>query len=147
MQNHEGDPASMFEKLTAFIPKLKEGQFGEWIVDTQNDGSPEHPIQFPFIIYGKTVTDFVEAVYRFADTHPDMEVKSYGEILEEAGLKWDYGVMSKADVTDMSGRTVMALILGAIRADRFVEGTLLRFLDEGHIMKWLLRLKRIDEGA
>ena len=55
--------------------------------------------------------------------------------------------MSKADVTDMSSRTVMALILGAIRADRFVEGTLLKFLDEGHIMKWLLRLKRIDEGA
>ncbi|MCR4578056.1 MAG: DUF6508 domain-containing protein [Clostridiales bacterium] len=137
----------MFEALTAFIPKLKEGGFGEWVVDIQNDGSPEHPIRFPFIDYGKAVTDFMEAVYRFIDTHPAMELRSYSEILEEAGLKWNYAAMSKADVTDMDGRTVMALILGAIRADRFVDGTLLSFLKKGHIVKWLLRLERIDEGA
>ncbi len=65
----------MFEKLTAFIPKLQEGQFGEWIVDTKNDGSPEHPIQFPFVNFNNTVTAFVEAVYQFVDTRPAMELR------------------------------------------------------------------------
>ncbi len=137
----------MFEELTAFIPKLQEGQFGEWIVDTKNDGSPEHPIQFPFVNFNNTVTAFVEAVYRFVDTHPAMELRNYSATLEEAGLKWDYNVMSNADVTGLTGRTVMALILGAIRADRFCEGTLLSFLNEGHIIKWMQRLRQIDQEA
>ena len=137
----------MFEELTAYIPKLQEGQFGEWIVDTQNDGSPEHPIQFPFVNFNNTVTAFVEVVYRFVDTHPAMELRNYSATLEEAGLKWDYNVMSNADVTGLTGRTVMALILGAIRADRFCEGTLLSFFNEGHIIKWLQRLRQIDQEA
>lgn len=137
----------MFEELTAFIPKLQVGQFGVWIVDTKNDGSLEHPIQFPFVNFNNTVTAFVEAVYWFVDTHKAMDLRNYSAILEEAGLKWDYNVMSNADVTDLTGRTVMALILGAIRADRFCEGTLLRFFNEGHIVKWLQRLKQIDQEA
>ena len=137
----------MFEELTAYIPKLQERQFGEWIVDTKNDGSPEHPIQFPFVNFNNTVTAFVEVVYRFVDTHLPMDLRSYSAILEEAGLKWDYNVMSNADVTGLTGRTVMALILGAIRADRFCEGTLLSFFNEGHIIKWLKRLKQIDMEA
>ncbi len=137
----------MFEELTAYIPKLQEGQFGEWIVDTNNDGSPEHPIQFPFVNYIESVTAFMKAVYRFVDTHQAMDIRNYSAILEEADLKWDYTIMSNADVTDLTGRTVMALILGAIRADRFCEGTLLRFLNEGHIIKWLQRLKQIDLEA
>ena len=135
----------MFEEITAYIPKLQEGQFGEWIVDTKNDGSPEHPIQFPFVNYSESVTAFVKAVYQYVDTHPAMDLRTYSAILEEAGLKWDYSVMSNADVTDLTGRTVMALILGAIRADRFCEGTLLSFFNDGHIMKWLQRLKQIDQ--
>jgi hypothetical protein len=76
-----------------------------------------------------------------------MDIRNYSAILEEAGLKWDYTVMSNADVTGLTGRTLMALILGAIRADRFCEGTLLSFFNEGHIIKWLQRLKQIDLGT
>jgi hypothetical protein len=137
----------MFEELTVFIPKLQEGQFGEWIVDTQNDGSAEHPIQFPFVNFNNTVTAFVEAMYRFVDAHPAMDLQNYIAILEEAGLKWDYTIMSNTNVTDLTGRTVMALIIGTIRADRFCEGTLLSFFNEGHIIKWLQRLKQIDQEA
>ncbi len=110
-------------------------------------GSLEHPIQFPFVNYSESVTAFVKAVYRFVDTHPAMDIRNYSAILEEAGLKWDYTVMSNADVTGLTGRTLMALILGAIRADRFCEGTLLSFFNEGHIIKWLQRLKQIDLGT
>ena len=39
----------------------------------------------------------------------------------------------------------MALIIGAVRAERFCDGALLDFLDTGCILKWLQRLEEIDE--
>lgn len=52
--------------------------------------------------------------------------------------------MLKADVNDLSGKTIMALIMGAVRAERFCEGTLFTFFEEGAILKWLECLQRID---
>lgn len=48
------------------------------------------------------------------------------------------------DVTALDEKCIMALILGVIRADRFCEGTLLYFFENGIIDKWLLQLKSID---
>ena len=52
--------------------------------------------------------------------------------------------MRNADVSSLDGRTVMAMILGVIRADRFCEGALLAFLEDGIISKWLSRLYSLD---
>lgn len=40
----------------------------------------------------------------------------------------------------------MALIIGAIRAERFCNGALLGSFEDGSIRKWLERLKEIDGG-
>ena len=55
--------------------------------------------------------------------------------------------MSGADVSDFGGRTVMALLPGAVRAERFCDGALLGFLEDGSIIRWLLRLREIDNGG
>lgn len=52
--------------------------------------------------------------------------------------------MVKAEVDHLDAQCIIALILGAIRADRFGEGTLLAFLKDGFITKWLERLKTFD---
>ncbi len=36
-------------------------------------------------------------------------------------------------------------IVGAIRAERFCDGALLGFLENGCVVKWLERLKQIDD--
>ena len=54
--------------------------------------------------------------------------------------------MSEADVSNADGKLVMALLVGALRADRFCEGALLGFLKDGSVARWLERLKEIDEG-
>lgn len=33
----------MYESLTVLINEIKTDSIGEWIVDKENDGSPEHP--------------------------------------------------------------------------------------------------------
>ena len=38
---------SKFEQLTKYIAVLDGDNFGTWIIDRENDGTPEHPIQMP----------------------------------------------------------------------------------------------------
>ena len=135
----------MYESLTSLLPKLQGAEYGEWIIDRENDGSPEHPKQFPFVAYGRAVTDLENAIYRFIDEHKEMELTRYGDILEKANIKWDAQSMKYADVSDLDGRTVMALLVGAVRAERFCDGALLAFCEGGNVAKWLQRLKELDE--
>lgn len=60
------------------------------------------------------------AIYRFIDEHKEMELTRYGDILEKSDIKWDAQSMKHADVSALDGRTVMALLVGAVRAERFV---------------------------
>lgn len=135
----------MYERLTALLNEIKTDSVGEWIVDKENDGSPEHPIQFPFVHYSESVRKFEHEVYNFEKEHPEYGLNSYGEILNEHGIEWGADSMKLADVTNLSGRTVMALLMGAIRAERFCDGALMGFFSDGSIEKWLNRLKEIDE--
>ena len=52
--------------------------------------------------------------------------------------------MENADVSKMDAKAVIALLIGAVRADRFSEGALLDLLEEGCVLRWLERLKEID---
>lgn len=40
-----------YDELTKYISLIKPNELGEWILDTKNDGTPEHPIQLPFVVY------------------------------------------------------------------------------------------------
>ena len=136
----------MYESLTSLLPKLQGAEYGEWIIDRENDGSPEHPKQFPFVAYGRAVTDLENAIYRFIDEHKEMKLTRYGDILGEAKIQWGADSMRAVDVSTLDGKTVMALLVGAIRAERFCDGALLGFCKDGSVAKWLKRLKELDKG-
>ena len=95
-------------------------------------------------VYEQTAELFISDVYAFADAHAEYELNSYMRILEDNGLKWDYQVLFDADVSRMDAQCVLAMLMGAVRAERFCEGILLDFLKSGAIHKWLKRLKEID---
>ena len=38
---------SKLDILTKYIPMIQTDSFGEWVIDKENDGTPEHPIQMP----------------------------------------------------------------------------------------------------
>ena len=69
----------------------------------------------------------------------------YKGILKQYGIEWGYESMSKADISKLGAEPVLALIIGAFRADRFYEGTFFDFFKNGSLTKWLKRLKEIDE--
>ena len=135
----------MFESLTKHLPAIENAEgFGSWVVDRESKGTMDDPITMPYVNYGMTVADVEQAIYDFVDEHPEYELTHYHDILERNGLEWDSQAMSGADVSELDGQAVMALLLGAVRAERFCDGALLGFFEDGSIRRWLLRLKEID---
>lgn len=131
-----------FESLIKYLPLLDDN-IGTWVVDRENDGTPEFPIQMPFVDYSEIVHHFIEDVYDFNNKNKEVELSRYGEILEKNGIKWGSKSMSVANVSALDGQCVMALIMGAVRAERFCDGALLEFFKDGSIKKWLERLNEI----
>ena len=134
----------MYESLTKYLDEFTGAEFGTWIIDKKNDGTPEHPLEFPFVNYSRVVDQFIHDVYSFADNHEEMGLHSYQKVLEENGIKWNAKSMETAVVDDLDAKCVIALIFGVIRAERFSEGILLVFLKNGSIIRWLERLKTLD---
>lgn len=133
-----------FENILKYLPLLETDNFGTWIIDYENDGTPEKPVQMPFVNYTEMVQCFIDDVYEFSENNQDFELTRYGEILERNGIEWNSKSMSEADVSVLDAQCVMALITGAVRAERFCDGALLKFFKDGSIKKWLGRLTEIN---
>jgi hypothetical protein len=137
----------VFESLTKFLPQLEENQrYGDWVIDQESKGTLDDPIQMPFVDYGKTVTDIEQAVYGFMDEHPEFELTRYSDILKRNGLGRDGESIADADVSTLGGQGIMALLVRAIRAERFCDGALLDFFEKGLVKRWIERLQEIDNS-
>ena len=135
----------MHKKLTAYLSTLEADGFGEWIVDTESRGTIDNPIQMPYVSYSRMVRQFVDDVYAFADKHQEYDLYRYNVILAENGIEWNRKSMYEKDVSTLEGKCIVAMIMGAVRAERFCDGALLNFFRTGTITKWLRRLQEIDE--
>ena len=134
-----------FDTLTKYILLIDNDEIGHWHIDRENDGSPEHPKQFPFMVFSEMVNHFVDDIYSIVEGYPEWELNHYSQILEENGIKWESGSMSEAIVDDLDARCICALLVGAVRAERFCDGALMLFFKNGSIARWLNRLKAIEE--
>lgn len=134
----------MYENLTKYLLELPGNENSMWINDKENDGMPEHPVQMPYVNYSKLIRNFTADVYSFVEEHEEMELNRYSDILEANGIKWRKDSMSAASVENLDAKCVLALILGAVRAERFCDGALLGFFENGFIARWIERLKELD---
>lgn len=76
-----------FNELTKYIPKLEGDNFGQWVIDEVNDGSPEHPIQMPYTLLDDVADDFMDSLIKFCREHPEYEDKGYHDTLKENGIE------------------------------------------------------------
>ncbi len=129
---------SKYDILTKYLSLFSDDNIGKWFVDTENDGSFEHPIQFPYVMYSRAVEDFIGDVHACAE---QIGIKNYVEVLNRHNIEWNTESMCSADVTKLNSETICALLLGAVRAEKFCDGALLNFFKSGCIEKWLTELK------
>lgn len=140
------NPLHKFQVLTKYIDRVSNAEsFGEWFFDRGNDGAAEHSFQMPFIEYSELVNLFVDEFYHFSENRPEYQLTNYATVLEKNGLKWEFGTMGRADVAALDAQCILALIMGVIRVERFCTGALLGSFEDGSILKWLKKLKIMDE--
>ena len=130
----------MYESLTKYITKFAGDKIGTWVVDKDN-GTPGHPFIEPYVDYTCVVENFIRDVYDFVYEHKEMGLKNYFDILEANGIE---GRMYSATIEKLDAQCMLAMILCAIRADRFCDGALLSAFESGSMIRWLERLKALD---
>ena len=84
-----------FESLIKYLPLLDDN-IGTWVIDRENDGTPEFPIQMPFVDYSEIVHHFIEDVYDFNNKNKEFELSRYGEILEKKRNKMGFKVHERS---------------------------------------------------
>ena len=116
-----------FGFLTRFLPLIEESNVACRNADTKSD---------------RVLLDrFTAAVYLLVDEYPEWDLTSYSRILEQNGIT----SVSEAAVDGLDAQCIGALLVGAVRAERFCDGALKGYLEDGSITRWLQRLKKIDE--
>ena len=130
----------MYENLTKYLTEFPGDKIGTWVVDKDN-GAPGHPFIEPYVDHTGVVENFIKDVYVFVEEHKEMGLKNYFDILEANGIE---GRMDSSTIEKLDAKCTLALILRAIRADRFCDGALLGAFESGSMMRWLERLKALD---
>lgn len=135
-----------YSALTKYINLLENDNVGEWIVDKENDGSSERPIQFPFVNYSIVVRKLQDDIYNFAKESEEIVPGKYINILQANGIEWNYDSMIQADASVLDVQCILALLIASLRAERFCDGALLEFIESGAVTRWLKRLQELDEA-
>ena len=123
-----------FHALTDFIPaaeKMAEKKNSKTLEGWDREQIGAH-----------IVDRFVDVFYLWLNSHPNMRLDYYRDILAEYGLSTD--TLDQADASGCDARCILAMILAAIRAERFSEGFLMTLFADGSILAWLRRLEELD---
>ena len=142
MQTHGKFSMAKFDILFPYIDLLTDDPLGEWIMDTMGKGTMESPIQIPYVIYSHNVEKFMRDVYSCWDS---TGCQDYVQILNDYGIEWNDVSMSRVNPKELPSQTIMALLMGAVCAEKFCDGALLDFLKKGCVRNWLLELKARKE--
>lgn len=138
---------SKFKVLTKYIGQISSTEFFDKdFAQDENKNIRSSIFREVSKDFNDIVNIFVEEFYDFSESHPEYNLTNYAEILEENCLKWDDKSMRSAYMDSLDEKCTLALIMGGIRADRFCDGALLSFFKDGFILKWLKRLRAIDDS-
>lgn len=142
----EAGTTGKFKVLTKYIPRMTgDLPNGEWVSDKEGYDLKEWWIRLSFVHYSDFMVSFLSEVHDFARSHPEYKLNNYRKIIEKNGLEWEYDSLKKADPDRLDEQCILALVVAAVRMDRFSEGVLRHFLEDGYLLKWLKRLEAMDK--
>jgi hypothetical protein len=99
---------------------------------------------------GQTVWIFGHPIYEpeavdFLDSVRQLMVYDYVEVIESYGIKYENIDIHKLDLTQYDDKLILAIITAIIRCDRITEGLIVSMIENGSLLKLLLRLRDFDE--
>lgn len=138
-----------YAALTKYLILLEDDTYGER--DCGEQGTAQTPreehetAQAGTVRYSAVVNAFIEDAEAFFCAHDEA---CPGEF--DLARKTDcyaYSFAGKINPAILDARSVLALLYGVLRAERFCPGTLLELLRDGTVTGWLLRLRDLDRMA
>lgn len=141
-ENYKSNWQSLGKKyydLTKFLPIFDTKSFGEWLICVI--GTAENEFCIPAVSYTDEVDNFASAVRMYIDDHPFL--KNYQRILNANNIETER--IKDIDVSNLDGDCVCAMIVANVLAEKFCEGAILESCKNKTFIKWLERLKEIDE--
>lgn len=133
-----------FAELLSIIPNLEQGYCGDWADTGEHAGTHEDPLIMSYVVYTSEIEKkLIEEIYAIKEANPELGIHNYTDVLEENGFEWSDESLRNADISTFDATCLLAMIFAIVRADRFSEGILLRYLEEGIILGWLRRLKSL----
>lgn len=133
----------MYEALTAFIPFMESGNFGDWS-ERVGDGTPENPYVMCHIDYNEQIIRLNHVLHDFEKAH---DLLNFHEILKKSGMNFGGDAIITMDVSSLDGKTIIAMIRLVFSMERFCDGTILEFCRNGCFLRWLQRLKALDDAG
>lgn len=127
-----------FGLICLHIPEVERTtDFGDWVFD----GRP------PYVRYNEIVHQAINAVYEIAerDSEFDKLPMHYQSVLQANGIIWSDSGMKNADVSGLDAKCIFALFIGITCAERFSDGTIVRFFRNGTALRWLKRIQELDK--
>lgn len=128
-----------FENITKYIPLFEDDEIGTWITDTDDDGD-----EYSYVDYSDLVNNFMDDLYELDAEYPELRLTRYIAILQQNGIDKDNESLSAADVSQLDERCILSLLIAAVRSEKFEDGALMGFFENGCIKRWLERLKELD---
>lgn len=136
----------MFEPLTNFIEPLSNiKKLGVWRSELYDEKGNVTELVIPYIDYCNTIKQFIAAIEQFNEDFPQFHMLKYMATLKSNHVYWDADTMKLLDVSRSSDRTVLSLLMGMVRGEYFCAGVIEEYIREKHVIRWLNRLKHLDE--
>ena len=132
----------MFESLTKYLGILKPNNYGRFIPPEKNDDGVYVLRGYQ---YSKDVQMFEEAVYDFAESHPEFHHTEYSQILENNSIDIGDPLLYSKKLSDFELNIVFIILFSIIRSEHFCEGSIMSGLEKGFIQSCLKEIKKRDE--
>lgn len=94
----------------------------------------------------RNTNDLLKEIAHFVPFYEKDDLTRYGDLLKNAGFEWSSEGLENADVSQSNEVAILALLVGAFRADHFDNGYFEQLAEAGHIERWLIRLKEIIDA-
>ena len=139
------DNSKRFCALTSLIQDLETAEsYGNWVFDDKHKGTPDDPKRMPYLRYSALVDRVYENTNHIVATLPHGDELQIAEIyLSSIGI--DYRHIEDLDVSEHDEYCILALLRHIYAYERFGDGYINHFFHNGCVLKWIKRLKEIDD--
>ena len=116
----------MYESLTKYIDRIEKRKKQDWNLTI--------------------IKCFTKDVNAFVKKKEKLGLINYWDVIQEHGIDFHTESLMKLDVSEMDAKPVLALIVAAVREEGACDDTYLEHFEKGLVMKWLERLRQIDNS-